>query len=140
MSFLPGVIFITITILTGVSIILRSVFGINIIGYYELISILSGIAIILSLITAEKKSAHVLIDIVPYPDWCVLSIIRKAFTILIYAVICSGQFWAAYESWHRSYITTMLEFPTWLAYGLSGVVFLMLTIVTIRKCSRGNKC
>lgn len=140
MSFLAGVIFIAMTILTGVSIVLRAIFGINIIGYYELISILSGIAIILSLITAEKRSAHVLIDIFPCPNWLLLSIVRKSVTMLLYAVMCAGQFWAAYESWHRSYITTMLEFPTWLVYGLSGVVFLILTIVTMCKYSRGNKC
>ncbi len=140
MSFIPGIIFITMVVITGVAIILRLIFGLNIIGYYELIGILSGIAIILSFITAEKKSAHVVVDIFPYPDWPALVILRRAITVFIYIALCFGQFWAAYEYWNRNYITTMLKFPIWIGYAISGVIFLVVTIVSIRKCSRGNKC
>ena len=140
MKVLPGVIFIFIAILVSAVIILRSVFGINITGYYEVIGILSGLGVIFSLIIAEKKSAHVVIDLWYYSDGSLLCMLRSGSVLIIYLALTCGQFWAAYESWSRNCTTMMLEFPTWVLYLTSGLGLAVLSIITIKKLfKRGTK-
>jgi len=120
-------------VFTAASVLARAILNIEFIGYYELMGILSGIAIICSLASAEEHSVHVKIDIIKFSDHKLIRSVRYFLLAVMYLGLMLGQFIAAYESWFRSYKTSMLEVPIYIFYSISACCFMFISVIAIKK-------
>ncbi len=132
-SLLSGLIFLLIACITCLIIILRSIFNINIMSYYEIVGILSGFGIILSLINAEQKNAHITIDFIKKEEYRTLQIFSRIIVLTIYIAFTCGQFYAAYIMYFINNKTIIMHLPLWILYCMSGVCFFILSLVAIKK-------
>jgi TRAP-type C4-dicarboxylate transport system permease small subunit len=130
---ISGAMFLLTAVFTAASVLARAILNIEFIGYYELMGILSGIAIICSLASAEEHSVHVKIDIIKFSDHKLIRSVRYFLLAVMYLGLMLGQFIAAYESWFRSYKTSMLEVPIYIFYSISACCFMFISVIAIKK-------
>jgi TRAP-type C4-dicarboxylate transport system permease small subunit len=90
-------------------------------------------AIICSLASAEEHSVHVKIDVLKCSEHKLIRSVRYFLLAVMYLGLTLGQFRAAYESWFRSYKTSMLEVPIYIFYSVSACCFVFISVLAIKK-------
>ena len=130
---ISGVIFLLTAVFTAISVLARSLVSIEFIGYYELIGILSGIAIVRSLLSAEEHSVHIKIDVLRFGDHKFIRSGRYFLLTTMYLGLTLGQIRAVYESYFRLYKTSMLEVPLYIFYSVSACCFVFISVLAIKK-------
>ena len=133
MQIVSGAVFLLIAIVTFFAVLFRTIMGVNFVGYYEVVGILSGIGILCSLTVAEFHSAHIKIDILKCQINPIVRRIIDFFRLFIYCALAIGQIRAAYLSYLQGYKTIMMETPFYILYFVSGCCFTLLAIVCFQK-------